>query len=199
MKRLLVSAVLVAGVAAAGGCYPDRLDGTNYDMIASVFDSTANFAATTYSLKDTVVHLVEPGLGDNLTRVLDPTILAAIRSNMNTRGYAEIPGAIGQTTADLRLVAAVSSSEYTAYYWDYWCGIYWYGCYYPPYYGSYTYTTGTVFVAMEDRRPPANGGKQPLIWLALGNGLMNNAPSAARVTGAINTMFDQSPYIDATP
>ncbi len=199
MKRILMSAALIGGVAAVGGCYPDRFDGTSYDMVASVYDSTGNFQATTYSLKDTVVHLVEPGLGDNLTRALDPTILATIRSQMNSRGYAEIAGAIGQTTADLRMVAAVSSSEYTAYYWDYWCGIYWYGCYYPPYYGSYTYTTGTLFVAMQDRRAPANAGNQPLIWLAVGNGHMNTAPSPARVTSAIVQMFDQSPYIDATP
>jgi hypothetical protein len=199
MRRHLLAAALVSAAFASGGCYPDRFDGTNYDLIASTHDSTGNFHATTYALKDTVVHLTDPGLGDNVTRTLDPTILATVRTNMNNAGYTEIAGAAGQTTADLRLVAAVSSNEYTQYYWDYYCGIYWYGCYYPPYYSSYTYTTGSLFVAMQDRRVPPVNAKQPLIWLSIANGLMNSAPSAARVTSAINTMFTQSPYIDATP
>ena len=195
-RRLFAAAALLA--ALSGGCYPNRLDSVDYDMVVSIHDSTATFAATTYSLRDTVIHLVAPGEGDQISRLLDPVILATIRTNMNGRGYTEITGAGAEDIADLRLAASVSTNEYTAYYWDYWCGIYWYGCYYPPYYGSYTYTTGSLFLTMQDRRAPV-GGDFPLIWLNIGNGLLGTGANAVRVTDAINTMFLQSPYVDATP
>ena len=193
LKLFATALALSTGVAGAA-CYPDRLDGVSYDIVASVHDSTADFGgANTYALVDTVIHLVIPGGGDNISRVVDPTILASIRSNMALRGYTEVSA----TTAELSVIAAVSSSEYTQYYWDYWCGIYWYGCYYPPYYGSYTYTTGTLFVAMQDRRGVGAAADGNLIWLSIGNGLLNTVPSPARVQDAINTMFAQSPYLQS--
>jgi hypothetical protein len=196
MRRLLAAAAVFAALSA--GCYPNRLDSVDYDIVVSMHDSTANFAATTYYLNPNVIHLVAPGESDQISTLLDPVIINGIRTNMNARGYSELTGAGAETTADVRLLAAVSTNEYTAYYWDYWCGIYWYGCYYPPYYGTYTYTTGSLFVSMQDRRAPV-GGDFPLIWLNIGNGLLGTGANAARVTDAINTMFAQSPYVDATP
>ena len=197
MRRLpVVAASLVVLSAAAGGCYPNRFDSTDYDVVAAVHDSTADFAgAATYSLNGTVFHLVAPGENDQISRVLDPAILTQIRINMTQAGYTEITGPNADSTADLRVAAAVSSSDYTAYYWDYWCGIYWYGCYYPPYYGSYTYTLGTLFVVMQDRRVPPQAGKRPMVWMGLGNGLLGSGANAAKVTSAIDQMFDLSPYL----
>ena len=193
--RLLAAAALLA--VLSGGCYPNRLDSVDYDIVVSVHDSTGNFAGT-YALRDSVLHLVAPGEQDQISRILDPAIMAAIRQNMTARGYTEITGVGAEDIADLRLAASVSTNEYTAYYWDYWCGIYWYGCYYPPYYGSYTYTTGSLFLTMQDRRAPV-GGDFPLIWLNIANGLLGTGANAARVADAIDTMFQQSLYVDATP
>ena len=194
-RRLFAAAAFLA--ALSGGCYPNRLDTVDYDIVISLHDSTANFAGT-YALRDSVLHLVAPGEQDDISRALDPFIMQEIRTNMALRGYTEITGPGAENTADLRLAASVSSAEYTGYYWSYWCGIYWYGCYYPPYWGTYSYTTGTLFLTMQDRRQSV-GGEFQMIWLNVGNGLLGTGANAGRVTDAINTMFAQSPYVDATP
>lgn len=201
MRRpLVVAAACVVLSAGAGGCYPNRLDGVDYDAVATVTDTTANWAATTYSMSDSVVHLVPPGEQDNISRAFDATIIATVRANMNARGYTSVAT---PATADFHVRLAVSSTEYQGYYWNYWCGYwgYWYpyGCYYPPYYGTYTYTVGSLFVAISDRRVTTTPNQSPLIWLSVGNGVANNGSTAARITNAINQMFTQSPYIDATP
>lgn len=195
-RRLFATAAIVA--AMSGGCYPNRLDTVDYDIVVSMHDSTANFAGT-YSLRDTVIHLTAPGETDQISRVLDPVILATIRTNMAARGYTEITTPGADSTANLGMGASVSSAEYTGYYWSYWCGIYYYyGCYYPPYWGTYSYTTGTLFITMWDNRNPVAGERQ-LVWLNIGNGLLGTGANANRVSDAINSMFAQSPYVDATP
>lgn len=200
MRRpLVVAAACVILSAGAGGCYPNRLDGVDYDAVATVTDTTANWVATTYAMSDSVVHLVPPGEQDNISRINDAQIIATVRANMNARGYTSVAT---PATADLHVRVAISSTEYEGYYWNYWCGYwgYWYpyGCYYPPYYGTYSYTVGSLFVAISDRRN-AGAGDSPLIWLSVGNGVAGNGSTSVRLTSAINQMFAQSPYIDATP
>lgn len=199
MKRRLFAGLALLAMSS-GGCYPNRLDSVDYDVVVSVHDSTANFAsANTYYLVPNVVHLVAPGDQDQISQALDPVILATIRSNMAARGYTELNTPSADTSVvDLRIMAAVSTNEYTGYYWDYWCGIYWYGCYYPPYWGTYTYTTGSLFISMQDRRNPV-GTDFPLIWLNVGNGLLGTGANANRVSDAIDTMFSQSLYVQSAP
>ena len=192
----MFAAAVASSLFVVSACYPDRLDNVNYDVVATVHDSTANFKATTFALDDSVVHLLVSG-SDNISRAYDAQILARIRSNMTARGYTEVAD---PNTADLAMLVGVTTADYTAYYWDYWCGSwgYWwgYGCYYPPYYGTYTYTLGTLFVGMQDRRT-LTGGKVETIWLGIGNGLVGQGVTATRVTGAIDQMFTQSPFIKA--
>jgi hypothetical protein len=186
---------LVGAASVAAACYPHRLDSVDYDVVATVFDSSANFKATapattvTYYLLNQVVHLFPPGGSDNIGHGADAAVLAAIRANMTARGYTE---GTDSTTVDLKLLAAATTTDYTAYYQGYYCGIYWYYC--PPYWGSYSYTLGTLLVSMKDRRVPTGA---EAMWLGMGNGLLNGTPSASRVTDAVNAMFLQSPYISA--
>lgn len=176
------------------GCYPDRLSTSNYDMVITTYDTAASFTAATYFLRDTVVHLVPPGGTDDITRLFDNQIITQVRTNMQARGYISLPDTNG---ADLHVAIAVSTTEYTGYYWNYWCDIWYgyYGCYYPPYWGTYSYTLGTLFVTIGDRRQVGAGGKRELIWIGLANGLAGQGSTAARLTSGIDQMFAQSPYI----
>ena len=192
-----LSAMALVAAAAGAGCYPDRLDTTNYDVVATVYDTTGNFHQPTFAMSDSIVHLVPPGGNDNITRAFDTQIIARVRQNMTARGYTEV---VDPTTADLDVLLAASSTEYQGYYWSYWCGYwgYWYpyGCYYPPYWGTYEYTVGSLFVAMTDRHTLATG-KVGMVWLNVANGLAGTGATAQRLTNAIDQMFTQSPYVSA--
>lgn len=186
-----LAVVLIAG----SGCYPDQYDSVNYDSVATLYDTSAVFhTATTFALADSVVHL--GGGTDDIPRTYDAQILARIRLNMTNAGYTEVAT---PATANLDLVALVTTSTYAGYYWDAWCGYYgyWYpgyACYYPPYWGVYSYTVGTLLIGMSDNRA-AVSAKAPMIWFAGISGLMNQASSQSRVTSTIDQAFAQSPYI----
>jgi uncharacterized protein DUF4136 len=190
-------ALALAAAVFGAGCYPDRLDTTSYDVVATVRDTTAIFnTATTFSVPDSITHLIPPAQ-DNISHALDLQIINQVRINMVAAGYTEVAD---PTTADLNLLLAVSTTEYQGYYWSDWCSFYgWYYpyCwYYPPYWGTYSYTAGSLFVVMADKRA-LSAGNVPLIWLGVGNGLVTGTATAARVTAAVDQMFDQSPYINA--
>ncbi len=191
MSKLLSAALLVGATATAASCYPNRLDSVDYDVVATVFDSSANFQANTFYLLDQVVHLVPPGEADNLPAFNEAAVLAQIRTNMTSRGYTEVTDS---NAADIRMVSAVSTTEYQGYYWDYWCYTWYYYC--PPYWGVYEFTVGSIFVTMKDRRAQGASGTPPM-WLGIGNGLAGSGATTQRLSDAIDQMFAQSPYIDA--
>ncbi len=195
--RLLAPGVLALLVGL--GCYPERGQQTSYDSIFTVRDTTTDFGtAVTFAMADSVVHLGDPGDPDNITRAYDDDILARVRLNMVQAGYTEV---LDPATSDLNVVTLVSSSEFTGYYWDYWCSYYgwWYGawgCYYPPYWYSYSYEVGTILIGISDQRRFLND-HAPMVWFAAANGLMGTGATLARITSAIDQAFDQSPYISA--
>jgi hypothetical protein len=191
VKKTLSAALLIAAAAGAAAGYPHRLDDVDYDVVVTRFDSTANFQAGTFYLLDQVVHLIPPGSSDNLPAFSEPTVLAQIRTNMTARGYVEVTDS---NAADIRMVSAVSTTDYVGYYYDYWCYYWYYYC--PPYWGTYEYTVGTLFVSMKDRRTQGASGTPPM-WLGLGNGLVQSGTTTQRLTAAIDQMFAQSPYIHA--
>lgn len=192
MKKALFSAVLVAAVAATAACYPHRLDNVNTDVVVTLYDSTANFQATTYYLRPTVVHLVPPGETDNISRVLDPVVLATIQTNMDNAGYTASTDSL---TADIKVMAAATTTDYSGWYYNYWCYGWYYYC--PPYWGYYEYTLGSVLVSLKDRRVTSTASGTNAMWLGIGNGLLDTGANATRVTDAIDQMFRQSPYISA--
>jgi hypothetical protein len=181
-------------------CYPDQYDDYLYESVLTLYDTSAansgDFStATTYSLADSVVHLVPPGEDDDVTRLYDQAILDRIRFNMDAAGYAEV---INPANADLTLLTFATSSTYYGYVYDYWCTYYgWYytySCGYPGYWYAYEYTTGTLMISMADNRAVANN-MAPLIWFAGMNGLMGGA-DATLITTVIDLAFAQSPYIE---
>lgn len=196
MNRPLSAVSLICLATAAVGCYPDRLSTSNYDAVITTFDTSANFHATSFFLRDTVVHLVPPSERDDITRLYDSQIIDQVRQNMVAAGYTSLSDTVG---ADLQVGIAASTTDYTGYYWNYWCDWWWgyYGCYYPPYWSTYTYTIGTLLVSIGDRREVGAGGKRALIWVGLGNGVAGTGSTAKRLTDAVDQMFAQSPYIKA--
>jgi uncharacterized protein DUF4136 len=181
-------------------CYPERgTETTTYDSVVTVRDTSAVFStANTFALADSVVHLVTPGEGDNITRAYDQQMLDRVRLNMTQAGYTEV---LDPATADLNVVVLVTSGTFTGYYWDYWCTYYgwWYGawgCYYPPYWYTYEFDVGAILIGMADNREIQNN-RAPLIWAAGATGLMNTGATLQRIIDAIDQAFTQSPYIQS--
>ena len=201
---VLIGAVLGVAMVLAS-CYPgDELTVSEADVVVTAFSETFDFGgATTYALADSVLHLVPEDEDDDITRAYDTVILSRIRDNMSDLGFTEV---VDPAAADVLMVTAVSSSEYTGYYsyspCYYYCWYYPYppgwGWYYPSYIGSYSYTVGTIFINMIERVDPAGSeGQIPVAWVAALNGLADQGSSATRIQAAIDQAFEQSKYLGA--
>ncbi|MEZ4412545.1 MAG: DUF4136 domain-containing protein [Gemmatimonadales bacterium] len=196
-------AVAVGAVLAA--CYPDRASQPNvYSSVTTLYDTLFAFdSAVTFYMPDSVVHL---GGTDNISHVYDSLIIATTAENMVGRGYTRTAD---PTAADLTLNPAVTVKNNYDYTIDDWCAIWadWYPwiCtgWIPEYPGDvvgYTYSTGTLFIAMADLTGgvPPNPARPPVVWLAGMNGLVKNGSTAAiakDIVDGIDQAFDQSPYI----
>lgn len=201
---IVAGAVALLAVSLLLSCYPgDELTVSDTDTVVTIFDQEADFSAqTTYAMDDTVMHLVEDGDRDDISRAYDDEILAQIVANMDALGYTRIAD---PAAADVNLLVGVSVRDYTgyAYYGGYWG--YWYG-YYPPGWGwypyypgggyTYSYSIGTIFVLMTN--PPAldaNGKPSAPIWIAALNGLADAGTTVTRIENGIDQAFAQSQYL----
>lgn len=208
--RTLSAAVILTVVALTSwSCYYDYgLSVSDYDAVITSRDSSVTSWGSfkTYVMPDSVVHYVAPGERDDISRAYDATILTSIASNMNAMGYKRIYDTT-QTKPDVIITQGITSQDYTAYYggwggyWG-WYGWGWYGWggYYPPYYpvGSYTYTQGTLIIAMSTVEG-TKGADEKIrsIWLAGIAGLVSESASsnASRIQTLIRQSFVQSPYL----
>ncbi len=203
------SSLGVAWVAlAATACYPDRAvdSTTEFAAVTTLYDKTAPFATITkYALPDTVIY-VPTKEGQEVPAVTQQAILSAIRTNLNSLGWAEVINPTTQNPADVYVTAAVASETYVGWvydYWGYWGWYpYWppgygpgYGWGYPSYWYPYSYSTGSAIIGMIDGRP-AVAGKAPLVWTGVVNGVLADATTnIAIATAGINQAFEQSPYL----
>jgi len=197
--------VLLALVAVIGGCYPyDRENTQDYDIVATTFDPNTDFSTKKTYARPPDVRVVTDPQQDEGTDTLNPqvqqAILSAIDQNMAALGYTPAnpanPNDPTDTTVQPDVLVLPFAAENTwvggscyPYYWDYWYGGY--GWCYPVY---YSYTTGTVVIAMQDSNNTSPTA-EPL-WVAAINGIISTASSnASRVSNAIDTAFNQSPYL----
>ncbi len=184
-------AVLCVAVAFIA-CYPgDELTVSEADVVVTTFDTDVDFSAlASYALVDTVYHLVGSGT-DDISRAYDSQLLAAVRSNMNGLGFTDVADT---NTADVIMVVGVTTAEYQNYYSYGGC---WYYCWgYPPYWGTYSYTVGTILVNMT-RRADTGGGRVPVAWLAALNGYSDSSSNLKRIQSGVNQAFAQSKYLGA--
>lgn len=207
IRRLWPVAVVV-GFA----CYPGRFDAVgDFDSVSTVTAPGADFAGiTTFSLQDSVVHLVPPGDEDEVDHTLDAFTLDRTRQNLLALGWTEIVAPDANNEPDVVVQVAATSSTYIGYtypwwaYWGYWWG--WgygpgWGVGYPPVIIPYEFSTGTLLLQMLDLRGTDSqnpAGTLPVIWIAGANGLLDGASNAelqVRIGQAIDQAFEQTPQL----
>jgi hypothetical protein len=203
---------LAAGLGVAltlASCYPgDVTDVSQLDVVITAHDQKADFTAfSTFSLPDTVIEVV----GDSSSYVpvshdYDDEVVAQVRSNFEARGYVYEPDP-ETNPPDALVLVAVTASNSTYIYYDWWSYWGWYypgypgwGWYYPPTIDVVSYDQGTLFMTMVDvRNPDPDTEKLPVIWAAGIRGLLEGtaAQIQSRIDTNIDRAFAQSPYLKA--
>lgn len=205
-------------LAFLSGCYPDKIDYVDeYDLAATHYDEDVDFSSYhTFSVIDTIVHLTEDGEDDpNFSREHDEFIIDLVRQNMRDLGFTENENPDSLNQPDIILFCeALSSENYSYYYYDYWSWYpgwnWWYPGYpgYPgyPWYPSYpwypgyveSYTTGTLMIEMADLESfDPEKRRLGFVWGGLVDGLLvkNSTNTQSRLEKQINQLFIQSPYL----
>jgi len=207
-----VSLLFLTGmlVLAFSACYTDYgMSAKDYDVVATLYDVNFDFStAKTYTMPDTIVHIVAEGEESKLTRTYDSFILKEVALQMEYRQIQRIPvnEIDPNNPPDVVIALRATSSEYyqaySSYYWGY-PGWGW-GGYYPWYGGSttvYSYSTGTLFIDMIDvEQLDIDNEEYPSVWYASINGLLGdtNTSTRNRLSSSIDQAFLQSPYIGVT-
>ena len=193
------------------GCYPGSGSFTadETDIVATVYDTTANFQANkTFVVPDTVLHVVDPDEEDpiDIPRNNDELMINTVKENLRSLGYSELENPSLENLPDIFVTVQVTATEWTGYVSYPWYG--WWGWYpwYPPGWGpgwgpvypccttTYSYTTGTILVDMYDVSESEN---ENLIipWNAAINGVAAGGQGTTRIKTRLDQAFNQSPYL----
>jgi hypothetical protein len=175
-------------------CYPgDPITPADTDVVATFYNPAADFSSLmTYAMPDSVLQVADPDLdAGNISRQFDQLILDRIEQNLLQLGYTKVAN---PADADVLVLPFVSSTTWISggcyYYWGYW---YPYPGYCYPV--AYTYTTGSLVIAMSDQN---NSDETNALWVAGINGLMSESTTAdisRRINTNIDQAFRQSPYL----
>ena len=133
-------------------------------------------------------------------------LVAAVKSNMNARGYTLVSSGHANPELGLGLTAIKDLNIgviYPGWWWGYWGGCYWGYCGYPPYYpwyggGGIVYSvpTGTIILDMIDLKNAAANEKLYVPWgSVMSGGLGYTGDDVQLGVQAIDQSFSQSPYI----
>jgi hypothetical protein len=206
--------VLSAGVADfLVSCAPyDDISVSDSDIVATVVDQSVDFSKkVTYARPPDVRVIKDPNQDEadptDLNPAVEAQILSSIDENMTALGFTPVgfPGNTDPTQnpdkADVNVLPFVARTTWTGsscypYYWDYWYGYPGAGWCYPY---TYTFTTGSILIAMVDS-VPAPGTQPNVEWGAGINGLLDGSTTSqilTRVNNSINQAFKQSPYLGA--
>jgi hypothetical protein len=198
-------------------CFPGGPSATeDLDVAGTIHDP--DFFGTgplTYTMPDTVVHLISEGQDpESVDHSYDSLMLSTVMFNMDEYGYEWMEFDTTKAPADIviliTVVRATNSSIYFApgWWWGFWG--WWPGWGYPgaPVWGpgwgmgtpsgfpvGYSYSTGSVFIAMLD---PDQFDPEDLtvttVWLGAINGLLtaNAEQGAVRISDGINQVFRQT-------
>lgn len=190
---------------------------TPANIVTTFHDSTFNFGALgTFAMPDTVVHFAPVvGSPSPISRDFDATILARVRQDFTARGYSDITNQ-GVQASFIVLVGATESDNYNAFIGYPWFTIWGFSpvwaWYQPGFSNSWTivfpwfptvgvtaYQRGTLVVTLI---PTAT--VNPLAssitakWAGVATGLAAGTQTNASITAAIDEMFRQSPYLQAS-
>jgi hypothetical protein len=224
-ERTFFFLFLLMTIAGLSACYPVEKDIAyeDIDIAMTVYDKDYyspgeyNYFQEfqTFVVPDTVVHIIEDGVTDEISRDYDKYVIEQVRSNLVKLGYVEETDP-ETYTPDIAVTVSVTTSEHIVYdwypYWDW----FWaptkkgpgksstsVGNNYPwnPYYGygtSYTYTAGTVIMEMVDVSKVDESTQEiPVIWAGVINGAVGGPEDGLknRLSTNIDRCFDQSPYL----
>lgn len=205
MKRIFLMGLILASLASCRKT-PDTSQLTNKFVVTTVRDPNVNFGSyKKYAISDTVAYISNtPGADTIITGAVAASMINAVKTNMNARGYVLTPRNqafdLGvKVTAIKQLNAGV---VYPPGWWwgypGYPGGCYW-GCY-PPYYPypvAYSYNVGDVLVEIIDVKNVGSNHHLSVIWLMDGGGVLSSVTqtNVDLTVQAINQGFTQSPYI----
>jgi hypothetical protein len=209
----------VGALAALAACGDDESNllvvPIDRGTVITVADTGFNFTQLhTFVMPDTVVHLV-PVTGTPLavSRQFDAAILNQVRNDLLARGYIQVTA--GSGAADfVVLVGATATQNYNAWI-GYSAGAVWgffpgwniagfdqsWALVYPwfPAAGVTAFDRGTLLVTIVPAvqvQPLAHTVNS--VWAGVATGALNGL-TQSQVTGAIDEMFRQSPYLVAGP
>lgn len=200
-------------------CYPGGPStAEDLDIVGTSYDKEFDFnAASSFSLPDSIIHLVAAGQEDSLGREFDSLIIGRVRDQMIAYGYKEEPLDTQNPADVVMLISAMSSTNSVLYfdpgwlwgYWGWWPG--WTGYPVAPVWGPewalgfpigfpiyIDYSTGTLFIAMVN--PEDSDFEEETLavaWLATLNSLLTgtNLEKEQRIKNSIDQAFKQSPYL----
>ena len=88
----IIAATLILLASVLPSCYPTYgLETTDYRTVLTIYDTSANFnELRTYYLVDSVFHILETGIKDDITRKYDDELLSKVASNFDTYGWTRI-------------------------------------------------------------------------------------------------------------
>lgn len=209
-------------VAALWGCYPVDKDLTYKDTDITLTEYDKDYYTPegqnhfqdfqTFVVPDTVVHIIEEGITDEISRAYDKFVLDQVKSNLLKLGYMEETDP-ETNTPDIAVTVSVTTSEHIVYNWyPYWA---WFFVFvkkgdkgsasvednYPfqPYYGTeYSYTAGTLIMEMVDNEGISESTEEiPVIWAGVINGAVGGTEEDIknRISTGIDQCFNQSPYL----
>ena len=203
---LLISAIPVFLLS----CYPGGpSDQEDLDIVGTSHDKEFDFTVvSTFSLPDTVIHMVANNEQDSLGREFDDLIINRVRDQMISLGYIERPVDTLNPADVVMLISAMSTTNSGLYFgwWPGWSGYPgapvsgpgW-GMGFPGGFPVYVnYATGTLFITMID---PENSDIEEktiaVSWLAALNSLLTGTSQEKeqRITDNIDQAFQQSPYL----
>jgi hypothetical protein len=223
-RNFFLYVVILITAIGLTGCYPSEKDISFEDLDIAITGYDKDYYAPgsynhyqefqTFVIPDTVIHIIEAGVPDNITRDFDKFVLDQVKSNMLKLGYVEETDP-GTNPPDLAVTVSVTTSEHIDYNWyDYWS---WYWAAekkgkggkgtiednnpWGPFYGwntSYSYNAGSVIMEIVDNaKVDLSTQAIPVIWAGLINGATEGSTDniKSRLSTGIDQCFNQSPYL----
>jgi hypothetical protein len=204
----MMSMALLASCDDEGAEYVDELD-----TIVTRYDESFDFEGVqTYVMPDTVVYVPEVSIKSESREEFDEAVLKQVAENFEKMGYIRLEeNADGSEDPDVIVTISLMERDiYAVYpypgawydYWDWYDWGYWgfpwigpgYSPYYPPYWGVYSYSTGTLVVDMIQPVQIDEENHVPVIWNGLFNGIASYGLNERMLNG-IDQIFEQSPYL----
>ena len=199
--------LILAGLVSCLPPYPSSDELYNDEFVIVRRDTTADFSAySTYAIPDSLYYLNDDSVWVPYDQQNAEQVLAAIKDNMDARGYIQVAR---DADPDIAILTTVFNSTTILYYpgswWGYWDCYYWYyycgGWYYPSYPVISTYTSGSMLLEFADLK---NGGTEeeeaiPLIFSSLIYTLTDDNPqfNVNKAVEGVNTAFEIAPYLSA--